>query len=543
MTCSRACFILALLWAAIYLPGLGSQEIRGEEWRRVLPARTMLNTGEWVVPQIGGKPYLRKPPLINWISAASFKLTGIQNEWTARLPSVLTVLLSALGMVVMLRKLMGIQAALLGGVFYLAMAGVIEKGRLAELEVYYIAFTGLAFAAWLAGFTGTMNRWLSWSLAGLFLGLGMLIKGPIHLLFFYTIVLGACWSMKRWRNLFSLSHLWALVLCMGVFAAWAVPFAYSYAQMLGISPGDVVDSWNKQITSRTSGEDAAPMGDRLTRIPEALALFLPWVLVVPLWWKRRHRESALPAEADRRLFAGLAWGAFAGFAIMLLLPSASPRYIAPLFAPVAMMAGWFLHGWALKQQDSLLPRRWAVTLCVLLTLVCLTAFVAACGLFKEHPWSAVLIIFCSGVLSGMTWFKLPGERSFSRLSVWTGLAMAMGFLMIQSIDLHRPEVVRPLGRAIAAEVQPHDAPLYLFRLGPLPYPFYLPTDYREISDRSDLPEQGLRWMLTDRQAFEHYKERLERDYGPASIKKSFTATWGDRQRGEEMLLIRFNSGL
>src|SRR6476659_1652544 len=88
--------IVTAFWAAIYLPGLGSLEIKGEEGRRILPAVTMLETGNFLVPQVGSEPYFRKPPLVNWLVAASFKLTGVRNEWTARLPSVLCVLAVAL---------------------------------------------------------------------------------------------------------------------------------------------------------------------------------------------------------------------------------------------------------------------------------------------------------------------------------------------------------------------------------------------------------------------------------------------------------------
>src|SRR5688572_4177884 len=90
----RALQVLLVLavWAAIYLPALGSLEIKGEEGRRILPALTMLETGNYVVPYVGGEPYLRKPPLVNWLVAGSFKLFGVRNEWAARLPSTLCVL-------------------------------------------------------------------------------------------------------------------------------------------------------------------------------------------------------------------------------------------------------------------------------------------------------------------------------------------------------------------------------------------------------------------------------------------------------------------
>ncbi len=54
--CSRrkAFLVLLLIWAAIYLPGLGKPEFKGEEGRRVLPAVKMIESGDWVVPSVGG---------------------------------------------------------------------------------------------------------------------------------------------------------------------------------------------------------------------------------------------------------------------------------------------------------------------------------------------------------------------------------------------------------------------------------------------------------------------------------------------------------
>jgi len=49
--------IVLLIWAAIYLPALGSLEIKGEEGRRILPAIRMLETGDYIVPRVGSAAY------------------------------------------------------------------------------------------------------------------------------------------------------------------------------------------------------------------------------------------------------------------------------------------------------------------------------------------------------------------------------------------------------------------------------------------------------------------------------------------------------
>ena len=97
----------------IYLPALGSIAIKGEEGRRILPAVRMLETGNYVVPQVGSNPYYRKPPLVNWLVAASFKLFGVRNEWTARLPSALSVLAVAIAFVAVARASLGARGSII----------------------------------------------------------------------------------------------------------------------------------------------------------------------------------------------------------------------------------------------------------------------------------------------------------------------------------------------------------------------------------------------------------------------------------------------
>ena len=126
--------IVSLVWAALYLPGLGSLAIKGEEGRRILPGIAMIETGNYLVPQVGGETYFRKPPLINWLVAGSFKIFGVQNEWTARVPSIVCVLLVAISFVTVARASLGPRGSTIAALMWLINAGIIEKGRLIEIE-------------------------------------------------------------------------------------------------------------------------------------------------------------------------------------------------------------------------------------------------------------------------------------------------------------------------------------------------------------------------------------------------------------------------
>src|SRR5215467_6594865 len=202
----RAIAIVLLAWAVIYLPALGSIAIRGEEGRRILPGIRMLETGNYLVPQIGSYPYYRKPPLVNWLVAGSFRIFGVRNEWTARLPSALAMLAVAIAFVKVARPRLGPKGSIVAALVWMTNIGMIEKGRLIEIEALYVSLSGLAIIFWLSFWVQKRSPWLIWLPASVFLGLGLLAKGPVHLVFFYGIVGAALAYSKDWRLLVHPAH-------------------------------------------------------------------------------------------------------------------------------------------------------------------------------------------------------------------------------------------------------------------------------------------------------------------------------------------------
>src|SRR6266566_8234474 len=189
----RAVATIVLVWAVIYLPALGSIAIKGEEGRRILPAIRMLETGNYIVPQVGSYPYYRKPPLVNWVVAASFKVFRMHNEWTARLPSALSVLAVAVAFVTVARTSLGSRGSMIAALIWMTNIGMIEKGRLIEIEALYVSLCGLATIFWLSCWVQKKSPWLIWIPPSIFLGLGLLAKGPTHLVFFYAVVVAVLW--------------------------------------------------------------------------------------------------------------------------------------------------------------------------------------------------------------------------------------------------------------------------------------------------------------------------------------------------------------
>lgn len=361
----RSVLIILAVWCAIYLPGLGTLEIKGEEGRRILPAVTMLQTGNYIVPQVGSDPYFSKPPLVNWLVAVSFQIFGQRNEWAARIPSALGVLAVAIAFATIGRGALGVNGSLIGALVWLTNFGMIEKGRLIEIEALYASLSGLAFITWLSWWQQGRAKWLTWIVPWIFLGLGLLAKGPLHLVFFYAVLVAVLYRAGELRTMWNSAHLFGVVVMLAIFAAWAIPC------LRLMQESNVTHIWARQFSGRLSGEDFKLSG-WLMNIPRGLCYFLPWTILLVYAHKARFQFERTAAVAR-----GLLLGVTASFLGVSLLPGTLPRYTMPLLAPaswlVAMLLtldGCILPKWLQFRWPKLLPSELRL-LVVWPALVCL----------------------------------------------------------------------------------------------------------------------------------------------------------------------------
>ncbi len=285
---------MALAWAAIYLPALGSLEIKGEEGRRLLPAVSMLETGQLdraqrrrralpeqtAAHQLAGRRGVsagREPQRMGRARAVRAGRAGAGAGGGGRLSAWLTP-----------------AGAMLAAIFLLTNIGLMEKGRLAEIEALYLSLYGIALVLWLgawrreAATPGARPTWRAWTLPWVFLGLGLLTKGPLHLVFFYVVVVAVLWCAGRLRDLWNWPHLAGIVLMLAIFGAWSVPYLQ---QVAAHRAGDV---WLAQFQNRLEVNEGFHFKLWALNIPRGLGNFLPWVVMVPLWWRR----GAGGAEGD-----------------------------------------------------------------------------------------------------------------------------------------------------------------------------------------------------------------------------------------------------
>ena len=81
------CIISVLPWI-----GLGDFSTKGEP-REAAVAVSMLESGNWILPQVYANEFAYKPPLAHWLMAVASLPQGYVSEFTSRLPSALAFIL------------------------------------------------------------------------------------------------------------------------------------------------------------------------------------------------------------------------------------------------------------------------------------------------------------------------------------------------------------------------------------------------------------------------------------------------------------------
>jgi len=185
-----------LLWLAVVagVVALGFQGSRGiyetTEGRYAEAAREMLETGNWLVPQLNYHPHWTKPPLAYWGMMVSMRMVGV-NEWGVRLPNAAGFVLTALGIAWLGGMMWDRQTGLLGGFIYATSllspfaAAAVSTDVL--LSLWQLLVVGAYWKAF--GVVDNAHKRRTWILGmWLFAGLAFLTKGPPGL--FSLIALG-----------------------------------------------------------------------------------------------------------------------------------------------------------------------------------------------------------------------------------------------------------------------------------------------------------------------------------------------------------------
>lgn len=314
-----------------------------DETRYLTVSWEMLLNNSFVVPTMNFEPYFQKPPMLFWLIDIVWSVFGV-----SRIAALLVVFGASclfIHLTVRLaRALLPEADGLVERVPWL-MLGNVAFLIYSSMILFDILLTDFVLAALLSFLAFAKGRGLRFAvLSGLFIGLGVLTKGPVVLIHIgWPLVLYPLWRDRQTglepRRFFGGVALSALV-ALAVAFLWLVPliarmgsdFAYSLI-------------W-KQAAGRVAGtlqaSHARPVYFYILLLPVAA---LPWLLSPYLWNRkallRRQNRADIPVHEQTVLRFLALW--FAGVLVTFsLISGKQPHYLVPLLPLVTIGLGYLM---------------------------------------------------------------------------------------------------------------------------------------------------------------------------------------------------------
>ena len=320
-------------------------------------ARKMVELGDWVTPWYEyGIPFWAKPPLSNWVTAASIQLLGA-NEFAARLPHFLLALVTAWLVWDWVgrrskREALLCMALISGTMLYFVAAAAVMTDMALALG------TTLAMRGFWARFENAQTQrpheeWL------FFLGLsiGMLAKGPIAVVLAGTpVVLWALLTgnvVQAWKRL---PWIKGSLLVLALSAPW-----YAMAEIR--TPGFleyffIGEHWMRFTVTGWAGDryGSAHATQRGAIWLLALAACMPWTALLPFLLLGRQAARLKAGVSARPPALATVEHQDRSFKIYLLAWSITPclfftasgnilwTYVLPALPALAMLAAHWLAG-------------------------------------------------------------------------------------------------------------------------------------------------------------------------------------------------------
>lgn len=417
-------FLLAVLWGAL----LGGRAlVDPDEGRYAEISREMLVSGDWVIPQFDGLPYLEKPPLQYWATAAIYGLLGV-NEWTARCWTGLTSLLTIVLIWRFAARRWGCSAAAWAAGALASGTLFVFSGHLLTLDAGFTLFLTLAllqFAeAQLA--RGEPRDQLRHMLAcWAALGLAVLSKGVAALVLpALTLAIYAFWQ-RDWPALRNLHWLRGSALLAAITLPWFVMAARNNHDFLEFF-------FVHEHLQRFLTDGAARVKPWWFFAAILAAGTLPWLpqSLVALW--RGRQRSAARGEFDLRRLLWL-W-----CVVVLVFFSASHSKLAPYILPMLPALALLLASSADPARPRLLWPCVGVTAVLALLLAALPGSVVS-GALQNHDdlqalpsCAATLYVMAALLLGGaMLAVGLLRRQAGNRAAFVLGVAwlLAQGTLL------------------------------------------------------------------------------------------------------------------
>jgi 4-amino-4-deoxy-L-arabinose transferase-like glycosyltransferase len=315
-------------------------------------AREMLVRADYVTLHVNGVRYLEKAPLMYWLIAFCYRIFGV-NEFAARLPIVLSLLLSALLAMRWAGRAFGERAGLYAALFVGSTTGFFLFTRILIPEALLSLFIAAALYFFLTAMedartSGAAFAW-RWYAGYACVALGVLTKGLIALVFVGAAACGYLLLSGEWRSWREFRLAGGIALLLAIAAPWHLLAGF---RNHGFFWFYFVNEHFLRFLGKRYPKDYNKLPARLYWSLH-LAWFFPWSMYLPsvvrdLWHTklpglkpRPGADSTLTFGARTRLLCWI-WGG--SILIFFSLSTNQEYYTFPAYLPILMLLAAAIAG-------------------------------------------------------------------------------------------------------------------------------------------------------------------------------------------------------
>lgn len=312
--------------------------LESTEGRYAEAAREMLETGNWLVPQLDYQPHWTKPPLTYWAIMGGMAVFG-ENEWGVRFYNAVAFVALVWVVTRIGERLWDRHTGLLAGLFYATAPYAVYAASSVHTDILLSLWEAcIVLAYWEARTAPTPRRAAGWVGAfWVFMGLAFLTKGPPGLLTPAAVVAYECYTRWLGRARVRLMRAGWIAVFLAIGGAW-------FGIVIWRTPGLLAYFVDDEVVGRvfTAHFDRNPHWYAplyVYGVPLTLGLG-PIVLVWLAAAKRYGKGLRWPAIRD---YVGrhehgaflLVW-LILPLAVLSLSQSRLPLYILPMFPAVVL---------------------------------------------------------------------------------------------------------------------------------------------------------------------------------------------------------------
>ncbi len=335
-----------LIAVALLLPGLGATPFDDPgEGQHAEIAREVVASNDWVTLRLNGVRYFDKPPLLYWLTAASFRMFG-QGEAPARVPPLLGSILAVAATAVLGARLLGPAGGLIAGGALLSCTLFIAFGRYVRPETLFVAGIQWGFTGLLLGLRdgpATKGSPTTWTYVGCAaLGLAALVKDPLGL-FGPLAAVGIALALgRRMRPLSAWIPVGGALLLLVIGFGWYLAAAVRNAGFLWYT---VVDNHLlNALRLRNFPDEDIPLTTLEFLAVSGLGAF-PWIIPAAMAMTSLVRRRAWQDPLETPWVALGIW-TVSVFVLFAVVPFKLPHYALPVYPAIALLAtrGWHERG-------------------------------------------------------------------------------------------------------------------------------------------------------------------------------------------------------